>query len=64
MVNEDALKLDHRLLYYNMEHVVGLVVMNAMVHTGRANRYSGRPEQKADCRVLFTYSGLAGPYLV
>ena len=27
----DALKLDHRLLYYNMAHVVGSVDLDAMV---------------------------------
>ena len=51
----DALKLDYRLLYDNMEHVVGSVVMNAMVHAGRADRYSRRPKQKAECRVVFSY---------
>ena len=52
----DALKLDHRLLYYNMAHVVGSVDLDAMVLAiPTANRYSGRPERKADCRVAFSY---------
>ena len=45
-----------------MEHVVGLVVVNAMVHAGRADRYSRRPKQKAECRVVFSYLLTKGPH--
>ena len=50
----NALKLDYKLLYDNMVHVVGLEVVNAMVHAGRADRCSRRPKQKAECRVMFS----------
>ena len=52
----DALKLDYNLLNDNMVHVVGLKVVNAMVHAGRVDRCSRRPEQTAECRVMFSYA--------